>query len=122
MDNAQLDELIDHCLMHPLSDALLCPLLGELGRAAFCDAFSRRVAHRYAASRLDFEAADAAMNRLFAFSHSGEDDIFSGYAWSVFRAFDEGEYTHAGDPGGTDPEAKYTRAQIAAIVARDLVE
>ncbi|PZQ13224.1 MAG: hypothetical protein DI564_12010 [Rhodanobacter denitrificans] len=62
------------------------------------------------------------MNHLFAFACSGQDDVFSGYAWSVFRAFDEGEYSHAGDPDETDPEAKYTRAQIMAIVARDLVQ
>lgn len=120
MDTALIDQLIKHCLVGPLTDDLLVPLLGSSSREEFCDAFSRRVAHECAASRLSFEVGDAAMNRLFAFAYLGTDNILPEYSWDVFLAFDDGEYAHREDADDVDPEIKYTRPQINEIVARDL--
>jgi hypothetical protein len=118
MDESLLDALIQRCDSEPLTDAAIAQFLARSSREEFCDAFSRRVAHEYAAGRMSFDTADAAMNRLFAYAHLGDDDFLPTYSRDVFEAFDEGEYRHSEDPPGTDPEQKYTRPQILEIVAR----
>ena len=83
----------------------------------FCDAFSHRVAHEYAAYRLSFSTADAALNRLHTFFYLRYDSLLPAYSWEVFEAFDEGEYQHDGDADDVNPEDKYTRPQILNIIA-----
>ena len=41
------------------------------------------------------------------------------FAFSVFQAFDDGEYHHPKDLGDSDPEQLYTRPAIAKILAGD---
>ncbi len=89
--------------------------------AAFCDQFSRYIAHHYHAGQLDFSVADTAMNALHAYVGNTYDVRLPSYAWEVFMAFDDGEHYHAHDLAGTDPEVKYTRAQIASLVIRESV-
>lgn len=120
MDTALLDQVIQACTSQPLTDAVLGQVLVGQARADFCDAFSRRVAHEYAAGRLSFEVADAAVNRLYFYGFHGEGNVFPEYSWDVYLAFDDGEWHRPGDPDTTDPELKYTRPQIIEIVARDL--
>jgi hypothetical protein len=88
-----------------------------MAREQFCNAFSRRVAEEYAAGRLSFEAADAAMNRLWEYAGIGEEHFIPPFSERVFEAFDAGEYYHSEDPPGTDPEQKYTRPWIEELVA-----
>jgi hypothetical protein len=118
MDISRLDELILRCDSEPLTETVIAPFLVGTSREEFCDAFSRRIAHEYAADRISFDTADAAMNRLFTFAYLGDDDFLPAYSREVFEAFDEGEYRHSEDPPGTDPVQKYTRPQILEIVAR----
>jgi hypothetical protein len=118
MDISLRDELILRCDSEPLTDAAIAPFLVGKSREEFCDVFSRRIAQEYAADRMSFDTADAAMNRLFAFAYLGDDDFLPAYSREVFEAFDEGEYRHSEDPPGSDPEQKYTRPQILEIVAR----
>jgi hypothetical protein len=73
------------------------------------------VAGLYAARQLDFAAADALANSMFAYA--AQHDCLGDILHSVFLAFDAGEFVPRTDPGGTDPEAKYTRPQIAKIIA-----
>lgn len=122
MDTALLDALIQRCDTEEMTDAGLAPFLGVVSREAFCDIFSRRVAHEYAAGRLSFDVADAAMNRLWAYAYLGDEAFIPAYAREVFEAFDEGEFHHACDPPGTDPEQKYTRPLILELVARVRLE
>jgi hypothetical protein len=84
----------------------------------FLDYFSRRVAHQYFDGDLSFEVADCALNSLSAYC-SQLDVMLPSYANDVYLAFDQGEYKHADDEVGTDPEVKYTKSQIREIVMRD---
>jgi hypothetical protein len=79
------------------------------------DEIAFKVAGQYATREVDFTAADALANSMFAFAaqHGCLGDILHG----VFLAFDAGEFVPSRDPSGTDPEAKYTRPQIAKIIA-----
>jgi hypothetical protein len=118
MDTSLLDELIQKCDKEPLSDTAIAHFLAEMSREQFCDAFSHRIAHEYAAERMSFDTADAAMNRLLEFAFLGDDVFIPPYSREVFEAFDEGEYLHHNDPPGTDSEQKYTRPWVLEIVAR----
>jgi len=113
-----LDELILRCNSEALSEAAIAPFLVGKSREDFCDAFSERVANEYAAGRISFDTADAAMNRLFAFAYLGDEDFLPPFSREVFEAFDDGEYRHSDDPPDTDPVQKYTRPQILEIVSR----
>ena len=79
------------------------------------DAIALEIARKYAARQVDFTAADALANSLFAFAaqHACLGDTLHG----VFLAFDAGEFVPGSDAKGADPEAKYTRPQIAKIIA-----
>ena len=79
------------------------------------DAIALEIAHKYTTRQVDFTAADALANSMFAFAaqHGCLGDTLN----SVFLAFDAGEFVNGSDPVGTDPEAKYTRSQIAEIIA-----
>jgi hypothetical protein len=124
MDTTQLDELIQSCSYpgspnnHPLIDSAIVSSLDGTSREEFCDAFSRRIALEYAAGRMRFEVADAAMNRLGEYAFLGDETFIPPYSREVFEAFDAGEYFHSEDPPGTDPEEKHTRPWILEIVGR----
>jgi hypothetical protein len=51
---------------------------------------------------------------VITMANENRPDLF----WSVFLAFDEGEYGHREDRTGDDPIAKYTRPMIAQIVTK----
>ena len=116
-----LDQLIRACSSQPIAEANADAIRFETGwsREHFCDEFSRRVAHGYATGRFSYHIADAAMNRLYAFGYGNESGTLPAYSWEVYRAFDDGEYRHYGDVEEVDPEQKYTRPQILAILARN---
>jgi hypothetical protein len=83
--------------------------------AQFLDEFSRFVAHAFAEGLLSYELADAAVNGLYA---AAVEDM-TEYTWSVYLAFDAGEYYHPGDSREVDPVAEYTWPAIREIVGRD---
>jgi hypothetical protein len=118
MNSLLLDELIHRCDSEALTEEAIAPFLVGMSREEFCDIFSERVAHEYAADRIPFDVADAAMNRLFAFAYLGDEDFLPPFSREVFEAFDDGEYRHSDDPPDTDPVQKYTRPQILEIVSR----
>lgn len=131
MNVAELDELIKLAEIECSRRSVIAPLPRaaverlrsgeELSPMDFCDSFARRVAHEYAENNLSFSTADAAMNALHVYVSNEFDVRLPSYAWEVFLAFDEGEYRHAGDPEGIDPEQKYTRPAISSIVVRDQI-
>lgn len=91
----------------------------SLGPGAFFDRFAQRIAHDYHSEKLSFEVADCAMNSLSSYCLSQYEVSLPSYAQEVYFAFDAGEFRHQGDCDSVDPEAKYTRPQIRAIVIRD---
>ena len=91
----------------------LCSLTG-LNRDDLFDSLADYIARRFASNDLSFETSGAVMNFLWAESLFG----LSGFAKDVFLAFDDGEHLPSGASPDTDPVGKYTRPQIAGLIAR----
>ena len=115
-----LDEIIANASEGPLTRATVesfCVASG-ISFAAFCDEFSRVVATGYFHGRLDFSFCDGAINNLYGFMMTEMTEApFPAYAYSVFLAFDEGEYHHRKDPPNASPEELYTKPMIAEIIS-----
>ena len=75
-----------------------------------CNRIALTVAERFHAGTLSYEDGDAVMNALFTLIVDNET---VEPAWSVYLAFDEGEYDHG---GSTDPVESFTRPQIRNIL------
>ena len=72
------------------------------------------VAERFDNGRLSYQDGDGVMNAIFGMLIDGDKPIDSVEpAWSVYLAFDEGEYYH---DGSTDPVESFTRPQIRLIL------
>ena len=75
------------------------------------------VAKRFHSGAMSYEDADAAMNAIFAMmvddAANGKADAFIEPAFSIYIAFDEGEYEHH---EGEDPVEKYTRPAIRDLL------
>ena len=75
------------------------------------------VARRFHAGMLSYEDGDAAMNAIFQLmtddALNGHPDPFVQPAWSIYIAFDEGEYRQG---GSTNPVETFTRPQIRDIL------
>jgi len=68
------------------------------------------VAERFDNGTLPYEDGDAIMNAIFSMMVDGEKPMDAiEPAWSIYLAFDEGEYYHG---GSTDPVESFTRPQI----------
>jgi len=85
----------------------------------FLDDIARKIASGYSEGTLDFGYCDAVMNNLFSLMFLGYDNVPSDFTWSVFLAFDEGEYCHSGDPKSASPEELYTRPQLLALLENE---
>ena len=115
-----VDPLMRKAADHPLTDADIeaaCRYLA-LSLSALFDAISRRVVEGYSSGELDFEFCDGVMNCLYGRLMT-RDEPMPDYTYSVFLAFDEGEYQHQGDPEDSSPEELYTKPMIAEILASD---
>ena len=94
-----------------------CKDLG-LSLPEFCDAFAIEVARQYHNGFLSWDDCDGAINSLFyAYVHNFDQATFPELAYSVFSAFDDGEYLHPGDPESFDPQT-HTKTQIKTIISR----
>jgi hypothetical protein len=82
-----------------------------------CDLYNRIaliVAERFHKGTLSFQEGDGVMNAIFGMLVNGDKPIDSVEpAWSIYLAFDEGEYYHGGN---TDPVEAFTRPQIRQIL------
>lgn len=83
---------------------------------ASLDAAARTIARRYAAGSLGYTVADHVMNHLFA--AAAERGTIPDFMFSVFQAFDAGEF-YPDDIRDPTPEQRFTRPQIQAILAKD---
>ena len=83
------------------------------------------VAKRFDAGRLSYEDGDGAMNAIFCMMIDDDANChpapYVEPAWSIYLAFDEGEYFHG---GSTDPVETFTRPQIRHVLddAQQLIE
>jgi hypothetical protein len=75
------------------------------------------VAKRFDAGTLSYEDGDCAMNAIFSMmmddAANGHPAPFVEPAWSIYLAFDDGEYFHGGT---TDPVETFTRPQIRHVL------
>ena len=112
-------ELLDHASHRPLfkEQVEACRAQEGLTVGAFCDRVAREIAHGYAENRLTFAFCDMVMDHLFRCLTAEYHEPPSDYAYSVFSAFDEGEYHHPTDPLAASAEEMYTRPLIAQIIA-----
>jgi hypothetical protein len=103
--------------------AARAPLLSEIEAATralnlsapeVLDELSRAVATRFVHDRCSFAVADTVMNNLFAFAHVTNDLGMPPLSWSVYQAFDAGEYEHDGDPSELQGENR-TRVLLGQI-------
>jgi hypothetical protein len=127
----KIDQLIHHVYKVYSDTAAIPPFshddleaarsVSGLSMSDFLDCIARRVAHQYFAEILSFEVADCAINSLSAYCLSQHEVMLPSYANEIYNAFDRGEYRHADDGVNEDPETKYTKPQIRAIVVRDRI-
>jgi len=131
MNDAAFDELIrasesiflERHGIAPFADVTVKEICASarLSITEFCDAFARHVAHEYWLGNLSFRGADVAMGALYGYVMDTYHVRLPSYAWEVYSAFDDGEYSHRDDPDGTDPEEKYTKRAIESLVTRDKI-
>jgi len=82
--------------------------------ADFFDRIALELAKRYQAGLVAFSEADAVANVLFAFAV--QQGLLGSTLEQVFLAFDAGEFIPPDRPVDFDPETKYTRPRLAAII------
>ena len=88
---------------------------------AFCDALARRITTDYAKGDLPFLFCDSVANHIFSFMIAFYQKPPPEFAYSVFLAFDQGEYRRAKDPVGSSLEELYTKPMIAMILGGEPV-
>jgi hypothetical protein len=72
------------------------------------------VAERFNNDTLSYADGDGVMNAIFCMMIEGATPMESiEPAWSIYLAFDEGEYYHG---GSTDPVESFTRPQLRNIL------
>ena len=76
------------------------------------DALALHLATGYAQNTLTYEFCDSAINFVMGLTTYNVPD----FAWSVYSAFDEGEFYHDKDSRDIDPAEKYTRPCIERIL------
>ena len=90
-------------------------LSGNIRPEDFCNQFALTVAKRYSDKTSSFDDCDCAMNFLFGYMISKLDNL-ADPAYSIYEAFDRGEYTMPADPAGIDPAEHHTRPMIEQIL------
>ena len=103
---------------NPLTDGMEKKLRSVYGftRPTLFDQIAQHIATEFMAGRMDFWAADAAANHLFAYS-CHIDDPFEGFAWAVFLAFDAGEHFGDTDTPETDLVQEHIVPQLQQALA-----
>jgi hypothetical protein len=103
-----LKDIIDNTAAASLDSEVLKQFCKSEGLTfeQFAVQFAQRITHDYMNSRSSWLECDCAMNGLYSYSVAVRGTPLDGYALAVFRAFDEAEYRHAGDPENFDPESR----------------
>lgn len=92
----------------------------QVSHEAFFNQFSLEVARGFHEQRYTYDDCDAVMNHLFQIMTTapffGEEINTPEPAFSIFIAFDSGEYHHPDDLPHEIPVEKYTRPRLAEIL------
>jgi hypothetical protein len=88
-----------------------------VARAALYDGLAHHLASGFYRNDLPFVFCDSVITDLHGVMIAALEDRPELF-WSVFLAFDEGEYYHRGGRTEDDPIAKYTRPMIAQIITK----
>ena len=112
-----VDDFIQTCTRQAPDDQAMADWAARLGvtQAALLDGLAAAIATRYLQRQLDFAAADVAVNRLAGYAI--RTDQIQPFMWSVYLAFDAGEYPHHGDAPATATDEQHTRPQLTALLA-----
>lgn len=100
-----------------LSDlAVTCAKFGMTPRDLLNE-LSVAIAESYLERSLDYEFCDGVMNGIInAVVEVGMTDDMPEPAFSLYQAFDLGEWIRSEDPPGTDPSEKYARPVVEEII------
>jgi len=94
----------------------------QIDPADFCNEFALSIANGFNNGQLTYEFCDDAMNYLFGFmTHPpvfGADKDMPEPAFTIYEAFDAGEFTRPGDAPDVDPVEKYTKPLIKEVLAQ----
>ncbi|WP_233874701.1 hypothetical protein [Paraburkholderia adhaesiva] len=88
-------------------------LAANISRPSFFDELARWIAIEFLEERRDFTFCDGVANNMMPLSEWH----LSDFAWSVFHAFDNGEFYHRDDSREVDPVEKYTRPMLRQALA-----
>ncbi|WP_321926901.1 hypothetical protein [Paraburkholderia guartelaensis] len=105
-----IEELAVQCGDQRLSQETVdaaCQSVG-LSRLDFFDVLARWTAVAFLEGRRDFTFCDSVANNMMPLAEWNLTD----FSWSVFHAFDNGEFYHAEDSRDIDPVEKYTRPML----------
>jgi len=92
----------------------------QLSHESFFNQFSLELARGFHEQRYTYDDCDAVMNHVFGIMTTapffGADINTPEPAFSIFLAFDSGEYHHPHDLPHENPVEKYTRPRVAKIL------
>lgn len=88
-------------------------LLAKISRRTFFDELANWLAVEFLGGRQEFTFCDGVASNMMPISTWD----LSDFSWSVFHAFDSGEFYHRGDPRDIDPVEKYTRPLLRQALA-----
>ena len=116
VNNSLVIELVEQRL-HLSEVDIFCEKL-KIDRASFFNECSIYIAKKFQLRTLTYAEADAAINSVSSLmtadaSQQGDGFIFAEPAFSIYLAFDRGEYSLKGD---IDPVEQYTRPLIFKIL------
>ncbi len=84
-----------------------------MSRLEFFDELARWLAIEFLEGRRDFTFCDGVVNNMMPLA----DWNLSDFAWSIFHAFDNGEFYHREDSRDVNPVEKYTKPMLARALA-----
>ncbi|MBB3262197.1 hypothetical protein F4827_007054 [Paraburkholderia bannensis] len=87
--------------------------VAKISRLEFFDELARWLAAEFLEGRRDFTFCDSVANNMMPLAEWNLTD----FAWSVFHAFDNGEFYHPEDSRDVDPVEKYTRPMLRQALA-----
>ncbi len=118
-----MDSIVDELYKEEFSKEKLTNYLknNNLSLSQFCNNIAIFIANKYLIDGSDdsWELCDLAINSLSAYIFKiGENEDLPEPAWSIYLAFDNGEFYHDCDDHNTNPITKYTIPSLKKILKR----
>jgi prepilin-type processing-associated H-X9-DG protein len=103
------EEIIDYCTAN------------NLNFVAFCNEILIHLSKVYLSGKVNYSFADGVANNIHDFMVSdhyldSNNNTLSDPAYSIYLAFDAGEYYRKEDDKNIEPHVKYTNPQLEAIL------